>query len=338
MASGVERHRLAGIEALRGVAAIAVLLCHAATHVDLAFGTPTLRAWMRPGHNGVDLFFVLSGFLLLLIHRRDVGQPRRVPRYAWRRITRIYPVYWTALAATIVIGVTGGHGWPSLSRLTLSISLWPTITVPLHPLAWTLQYEVMFYGLFTVLLIHRRLGLIVLALWLAAIVIAQVVPIGGGLATNIFAIEFFFGMAVAERLHTHPPSPRRAVMIAGAGALVFLTAWTAEAMGWLYGYGVAARLIYGLSAAALIGGAAGSEGALHWPRTLVLFGQASYAIYLFHLIGIGIAWQVGLRLGIVLPPILWFALLVIAGGAAGGVAHIVVERPILTRMRRRPPA
>ncbi|MFN3674917.1 MAG: acyltransferase family protein [Sphingomonas pseudosanguinis] len=334
MTAGVERHRLAGIEALRGVAAIAVLLCHAATHVDLAFGTPTLRALMRPGHNGVDLFFVLSGFLLLFIHRRDVGQPVTMARYARRRVMRIYPVYWLALAATIAIALAGGHGWPAPGRLLLSILLWPSTTVPLHPLAWTLQYEVMFYLIFALLLLHRVAGLAAMALWLLAIVTAQVVPIGGGLATNIFAIEFFFGMAAAQMLHSRPPPPRVAAGIATAGAIGFLGGWALEAAGWLYGYGVAARLVYGLSAAAMIGGAAGSEARLRWPQSLIGIGRASYAIYLFHLIGIGVAWQVGTRLGVALPPVPWFILLVLAGGLLGVAVHVTVERPLLRWMRR----
>lgn len=334
MTSGVERHRLAGIEALRGVAAIAVLLCHAATHVDLAFGTPTLRALMRPGHNGVDLFFVLSGFLLLFIHRRDVGQPATMARYVRRRVMRIYPVYWLALAATIAMALAGGHGWPAPGRVLLSILLWPDTTVPLHPLAWTLQYEVMFYLIFALLLLHRVAGLAAMALWLLAIVTAQIVPIGGGLATNIFAIEFFFGMAAAQMLHSRPPPPRVAAGIAAAGAIVFLGGWALEAAGWLYGYGVAARLVYGLSAAAMIGGAAGSEARLRWPPSLIGIGRASYAIYLFHLIGIGVAWQIGMRLGVALPAVPWFILLVLAGGLLGVAVHVTVERPLLRWMRR----
>ncbi|WP_314376351.1 acyltransferase [Sphingomonas paucimobilis] len=335
MTSGTGRHRLAGIEALRGIAAIAVLLCHAAAHVDLAFDTPVLRAMMRPGHNGVDLFFVLSGFLLLLIHRRDIGRPRSVTRYAWRRVMRIYPVYWLALACTIAVTLAGGHGWPAPGRVISSILLWPSTTPPLHPLAWTLQYEVLFYLFFALLLFHRALGLATMALWLLTIVTAQFVPLGGGLATNIFVIEFFFGMAAAHVLHIRRPGARSAAWAATIGATVFMGAWALEAAGLLYGYGVAARLIYGLSAAALIGGAAGSEGVIRWPRALIGVGHASYAIYLFHLIGIGIAWQIGLRLGVTLPPLLWFVLLTIAGALLGGMVHLAIERPLLGRMRRR---
>ncbi|BCI70644.1 acyltransferase [Sphingomonas paucimobilis] len=320
---------------MRGVAAIAVLLCHAATHVDLAFGTPTLRAVMRPGHNGVDLFFVLSGFLLLLIHHRDIGRPRSVTRYAWRRVRRIYPVYWLALACTIAVTLAGGHGWPAPGRVILSILLWPRTTPPLHPLAWTLQYEVLFYLFFALLLLHRILGLVTIALWLLAILTAQFVPLGGGLATNIFAIEFFFGMGTAHILRIRRPGPRLAAWVAAVGATAFLSAWALEAAGLLYGYGFTARLLYGLSAAALIGGAAGSEGLVRWPRALIGIGQASYAIYLFHLIGIGVAWQIGLRLGVALPPLIWFVLLTIAGALLGGMVHLAIERPLIAWMRRR---
>ena len=131
-----------------------------------------------------------------------------------------------------------------------------------------------------------------------------------------------------------PVVPCLAILGLSVVTLVFLGGWASEAAGWLYGYGVAARLVYGLSAAAMIGGAARSEARLRWPPSLIGIGRASYAIYLFHLIGIGIAWQVGTRLGVALPPVPWFILLVLAGGLLGVAVHVAVERPLLRWMRR----
>ena len=55
------RGRLMSIEVLRGVAATAVVLCHAARHIDKTFGAPGLIVVFQAGHSGVDLFFVISG-------------------------------------------------------------------------------------------------------------------------------------------------------------------------------------------------------------------------------------------------------------------------------------
>ena len=88
--------KFALIEALRGLAATAVVFYHTARHTDKAYGTPLLRQIFQFGHAGVDLFFVLSGFIILFVHFRDIGQPGRLSYYANRRFTRVMPTYWVA--------------------------------------------------------------------------------------------------------------------------------------------------------------------------------------------------------------------------------------------------
>ena len=60
------------------------------------------------GHAGVDLFFVISGFIILFVHYDDIGRPERVGRYLGRRLSRIMPAYWVALTFTIVLSLGGG--------------------------------------------------------------------------------------------------------------------------------------------------------------------------------------------------------------------------------------
>jgi exopolysaccharide production protein ExoZ len=69
--------KLDGIEAGRGLAASAEVLYHTARHRDKIYGMPTLMSAFQFGHAGVDLFFVTSGFIILYVHYRDVGTPRR---------------------------------------------------------------------------------------------------------------------------------------------------------------------------------------------------------------------------------------------------------------------
>ena len=70
------------------------------------------------------------------------------------------------------------------------------------------------------------------------------------------------------------------------------------------------------------------------PRVLARLGSASYAVYLFHLLEIGAAWQVPGRLGVVMPTPAWFVVLAASGIAAGLLVHRLVERPLLARLRR----
>lgn len=317
--------RNAGIEALRGLAAVAVVLCHAATHVNLAFGMPLLARLFRPGHAGVDLFFVLSGFIILLVHRSDVGRPERLKRYAHRRFVRVWPLYWVALAVTIGLRVAGGNAFPALGDLAWSAALLPTGT-PILGIAWTLQFEALFYLLFGLLMLDRRLGVVALAGWLAVVVGWNAGPV-----TSIFGVEFFFGMGVAELVRRE--GVRWPVVVAGLGGFMFAAAWAAEAAGVLYGYGVAARFAYGLSAAMLVAGVATMRTATV-PRPLAVLGSASYSIYLFHLAGIGTVWQVLSRSGVDMPPLAWLVVLAASGVIAGLVVHRFVERPLLARLRR----
>ena len=164
--------RLSGIEALRGIAATAVVFSHAARHVDKAFGAPGLITAFQAGHAGVDLFFVLSGFIILFVHRRDIGQPGRLQHYLGRRFNRVMPLYWLVLALTIGMSVAGRHDAPSLPWLLWSAALLPSLSEPLLGIAWTLQFEVVFYAAFAVLIVSRGAGLALLAVWFAWIVAA----------------------------------------------------------------------------------------------------------------------------------------------------------------------
>src|SRR5215467_10685301 len=115
MAAGAVATKLSGIEISRGLAASAVVLYHAARHLNQAYGMPTLTSVFQFGHAGVDLFFVISGFIIVYVHYNDIGTPDRLGHYVSRRITRVMPTYWVALAVTTLIAVAGSRGVPSLA-------------------------------------------------------------------------------------------------------------------------------------------------------------------------------------------------------------------------------
>ena len=108
MAIPVNSRKLFAIEASRGVAASAVVFYHAARHLHFAYGVPKFMDIFQFGHAGVDLFFVISGFIILFVHYDEIGHPERAPRYLWRRFSRIMPIYWVALAVTVALSVAGG--------------------------------------------------------------------------------------------------------------------------------------------------------------------------------------------------------------------------------------
>ncbi len=141
-----------GIDALRAVAAVMVVEFHA---VGIFGRGAALHAWIRPWilnlDVGVQIFFVISAFLLYrpFVRARDMDVRAATWPYAWRRIVRIVPGYWTALIFTaIVLGATASilslHGFARYFLFTQSYT-YDTASGGL-PVAWTLCIEVAFYA------------------------------------------------------------------------------------------------------------------------------------------------------------------------------------------------
>ena len=337
--------RFSNIEVLRGVAAVAVVACHAARHVDKSLTAPGLARLFEPGVAGVDLFFVISGFIILHTHRSDIGHPDRLGHYAGRRFTRVLPLYWVALSLTILMDFAGSFKVPALSDLLVSVSLLPARHAPILGIAWTLQCEVFFYGLFALLITSKRAGQAVLAAWLCCILarmlgvsLASVLP---PQATSIYGLEFFMGMASAELLHRRQVSAPRNVAI--SGFVLFVLALVLADCGLLDPFATAARLVFGAAAAVLVAGLAALEvspaaaGRTLFPRWMSALGGASYSIYLFQFVLIGMVWQAVLRVSGAhnAPRVLVFMILSAAAVGGGLVVSSRIEKPLLRAMRGR---
>lgn len=333
------RSWLDGIEICRGVAATAVVLYHAARHLDRNYHLPLLTAPLQFGHAGVDLFFVISGFIILYVHYDDIGNPGRIGRYANRRFTRVMPTYWVALGLTAAMGISGSKGLPSLVEWAYSLSLVPSNRELILGVAWTLRYELMFYAIFCILLLRRSLGIAAMGTWLVAVLInatgmADMSTLPNSLF-SVYNLEFFFGMAAAYALRNRRiPAP---ALVFAAGVALFGLVAVAEELGKIDGYADCARIAYGVPAMAIVLGAAaigrGQTTTPHW--LLRALGSASYSIYLFQFIFIGILWQLCLLTGLtrLVPPLALFPLIA-AGPVIGGVlVSQWIEHPLIRLTR-----
>jgi len=337
--SGTRTPKLRSIQALRGIAVLAVVAYHAARHLGQAVDASAITRLTQPGHAGVDLFFVLSGFIILHVHRQDIGHPQALGRYAWQRFARLMPIYWVALAAEIALMLPHHGGDVTPARVLFSASLLPVAQDPLLGVAWTLQHELLFYAAFRLLILDRRLGLACLSLWLLwgmAQGIGLLTDFGLPRFTSLFNLQFLFGMGAA--LAVNRGWIRRGGLLALAAMALLVLVGTMEALGRIDGYGNLARLAYGLPCALLIAGLALWEsGAQRWvPALPVALGEASYSLYLFHLLGIGVAWQVWLRSGIdtAAHPVSCYVFLLAGALACGLSVHHLIEVPLLRRLRR----
>ena len=332
--------KLASLEAGRGVAALLVVTVHAWDHVIQAYPWFPFGALFAFGHAGVDFFFVLSGFVIMHVHARDIGQPDRLAHYAERRLTRIYPFYWATLALTVLATAAGSRPIPQASAVVASLLLLPVAAEPIISVAWTLQNEMLFYAIFAVLILNRRAGTLVLAAWFAALLgctlAGLALPSVGGKLTSYFNFDFFFGLATAWLLHRATvPRPLTLLLVSAA---VFLGIGLTEDTHLVRGLSILPHLGYGLASAGIVLGLVEVErqGRLTVPWMLTRLGSASYSIYLTHLLSIGAAWQALLACGLAahLPGWAAFVILVTSGVLAGLVISDVLEKRITQLSRR----
>ena len=158
---------LALVQLYRALAILLVMQFHAGLLTTARYGHSPVEGWWDVGFSGVHLFFVLSGFIIFTAHYRDIGHPNALPRYLFRRLVRIYPLYW------IVFMVWGG--WRLFSGQLSPPDFWSNAlwfhsnTKLVIPVSWTLGYEMVFYLIFCGLLLQRTLGFAMLGLWLVLV-------------------------------------------------------------------------------------------------------------------------------------------------------------------------
>jgi exopolysaccharide production protein ExoZ len=145
-----------GLQALRGIAAFLVVITHSGFYVSERL-RPGFKYWTR-GTSGVDLFFVLSGFVMIYSSVKLFSDPNGWRVFAERRIVRIVPVYWLATTVKLVALLAGSsyilHSQLSVLKEIASYLFLPTRNLdgeirPLLGVGWTLNFEMFFYALFT---------------------------------------------------------------------------------------------------------------------------------------------------------------------------------------------
>ena len=137
--------RLTAIDAARGIASVLVMLyhCNAVVQSEKYFADQPFGGFFGLAGVRMPFFFAMSGFMLAMVHGRDIGHPERLGRYLLSRFARIYPVYWLILAAVVPVyfmrpDFGGGSGAANTGTLLRSVLLWPQSGVPYLAVAWTL--------------------------------------------------------------------------------------------------------------------------------------------------------------------------------------------------------
>jgi len=197
---------LLSIQVMRGLAALMVVVCHVFDNIDPVLISPVVRSTNGSILNfGVDLFFVISGFIMVYT---TMGRPLGMKQFMVARITRIVPLYWLTLLATVgVLALTGGRV-PILAEVIQAAFFIPYqdpatgAYLPFLPVGWTLSYEMVFYLIFAATIaIGRVRQVVVISLIFTLFVAARLIlnpesAIGFRLTSPLF-FEFTMGMVVA---------------------------------------------------------------------------------------------------------------------------------------------
>jgi exopolysaccharide production protein ExoZ len=319
------------------------------------YDTPVMQrplGWLHfTGMAGVDVFFVISGFIIFTVSARIDWSVRPAVVSAMffaRRLVRVYPIYWfffLIFSALAIAGIAEPlHAPWNLDNWDYNALLLSTYNRQI-PVAWTLAYEMFFYLCFSIALLFGRANYrAALALWLAAELVIttanhfmpETVLSGKWrwqVWSNPIVLEFAIGCFVAFLVQRGHVGYR---YLAGLLAIPFFVAggyWTAHVgSGWgagdfrviTFGLG-AGLLVYSLCTMEIVGGFAA-------PAWMVRLGDASYSLYLCQELPLFTLRYVLDRLDMVQP--LWGApailLAVTVTVLLSLVSYRLAERPMVT--------
>jgi peptidoglycan/LPS O-acetylase OafA/YrhL len=294
----------------------------------------------REGNAGVDIFFVISGFVMGISSLPLLNHPHGAREFMIRRLIRIVPLYWVALTLKLLAVL-------AIPALTIHSVFDPLHTVasylflpwrnaenefkPLVGVGWTLTFEMFFYVLFAVSMLLRRNPLVIALP--ALLVLALLSPFrsedhaGWQVYLDPILLEFGLGLIAARIIgRGFTVRPRVGLLVVAFAFACFFTPseyfGSERAIGW------------GIPAFVIVLFVAGMEPFLgrFMPKSVTFLGDSSYALYLFHSFYVPMVGVILLKLNLGEP---WLAFLAAVLGSivVGAVVHQWVEVPIGTLVK-----
>ncbi|WP_426042978.1 acyltransferase family protein [Brevundimonas sp. TWP2-3-4b1] len=343
-----QRSTIVGLQHLRGIAALLVVIDHASGMMAEQFlWTPPPLDLLRFGWIGVDIFFVISGFIITLT---AFDGPRLTPRVdKWEffanRAVRILPLLWIVVIAYAVLrGFTGK--FDDLDASIRAFFLFPIGEVRPN-VVWTLRHELLFYTVFALTQFSKPWARPILWLWFISPLLLWAIQAGAGVTirTNEIAsfvfhpanIEFGAGF-VAGVLYLRSSSFVTGFRLGGLPTLYVASGVTflISARLNLHGVSLPGAAILCLLGAVLVAIALGvKDGPGRLSSMSRLIGDASYSLYLTHGIAILALLSVWQAAGLPRIPIMIEIVAVLVAIIAGIFVHLCVERPLLKLARAR---
>ena len=298
--------------------------------------------WFDPiGFTGVDLFFVISGFVIITSTWKSFGRPGIGLNFILRRAARIFPVYWIVLIPIAILDIVAPH-WVNSTQtvrpnIVASFLLLPQQGLPLLTVSWSLVYEMYFYYIYTAA-IRRPVTTLpwIIGGWMAFTLIVFAVfphtkiPLLAQLGDTI-TFEFTLGMAIGWWLmHEREFKYNELAIALGVAAMATNTIFYGAYGEQLHGH--LRFLIVGLPMAAILYGFIGLElnKKFVFGGTMVLLGDASYSMYLWHVPILQTVTLLSIHRAFLRSPILHVAWLV------AGVCLVIVISLFVYRVIEKP--
>jgi exopolysaccharide production protein ExoZ len=333
------------IQICRGLAAILVVISHSLYSVKDVFPYNFIRSNCA---SGVVFFFILSGFIIYYSKQSYINDPSKVGVYIKERFTRIYPVYWAYFFGVMMFSLLLPGIVPArieslnLSDILHNLTLYPSLVWPydgqtnlvIGP-AWTLSYEVLFYLSFVLFILNKRIAVPAYICWFAVIVLY----FSGQFRQSPFFIKFllnpeimlfFMGILLAfSVIHYRESLGKYHSLILWLGIVLF----TARFMTDIH---IRRFFSWGIPYYVLILGVVLYEDRKALPKNnlisfWVLLGDASYSIYLTHVVSMWFLNPVLKGIQEISVPT-YMIIITILSVLMGLTCHLMIERPIMRKI------
>lgn len=326
------------IQALRFLAALMVVCCHATFYTQERLLSSV--AVFGLGSNGVPLFFVISGFVIVLASQKLINDKNGWKKFAAKRIIRIVPLYWMLTSFKIVVmAFSAGlilHSNIDFTKILQSFFFIPPLNIdgqiqPILGVGWTLNFEMFFYLLFTIAILLRIntllfSGIIMIALTVLSFFKTPEWPVAISFYANPIVINFLFGMMAAAMITKNYKTPKPlAITLLFVGLAYLFSPLQYQ----LHFAPFTAAIANAIASFSVVYCCAQLEKntRIQVPSFIVFFGAASYSLYLIHPVIAPLSPTVLKKIGLI-SPFLSVVFCIVLALIAAAITYSFFEKPV----------
>jgi len=327
------------IQYLRGLAALLVVL----THISFKDHQYSLGVFdFNIGIFGVDIFFVISGFIMYFVSINKPSGFHTVRSFLLHRVIRIIPLYWTLTTVALLVYLAMPENINSSTGSTdvfNSYTLFPSSTRYLLAVAWTLSYEFYFYIIFSIALLFPSYRALIICIVLTGVASLGFIyktnesSVTFDFLTNNLVLEFIYGIIIAK---IFLQLKNRRMLIFIISFLLFIALITLYFLDYQSGI---RGIDFGLPAMFLVLGFVMIEDVIkkHRFTNLERLGEISYSLYLVHLFTLGVIALIYRKLNIHTntSEALYLASMLITSLLVGTLTYYLLEKKLVNFFRRK---